>query len=380
MLTRSTWDVVIIGAGPGGSLAALLLSRLGYSVLLVDRANLPRDKVCGCCLAETGAMTLNELGLGDVLAGAVHVDTCVLRIGRSSNPVRVRPYFAIDRATLDHRLTSAAAAAGARVLPGWHASVRPDDSIDLRPASMTGTAGSVVNVRPRAVLVADGLGGTSLDERPEFGWSIRSASRIGLGAKLQRSPVRLAPNELAMLIHPSGYLGLVHLHTGEIDLAAAIDPSRAREAGGPGPLCAEIIEASGGDPGACDGIRWRGTPLLTRARSCVESGRVMVLGDAAGYVEPITGEGMTWAIQSAVAAAGYIHARHLGQRPGGLWSALYNRAMRRHRRRCFVISRMLRHDAALRLAMSGVNVCPRALSFVVRLLVPGSDRFPRVMA
>ena len=51
------WDGVVIGAGPAGSAAAIWLARAGRRVLLVDRATMPREKVCGCCLSPTAAPT-----------------------------------------------------------------------------------------------------------------------------------------------------------------------------------------------------------------------------------------------------------------------------------------------------------------------------------
>ena len=50
MSATHTWDAVVVGAGPAGSMAALGLARAGAAVLLVDRATFPRPKVCGCCL------------------------------------------------------------------------------------------------------------------------------------------------------------------------------------------------------------------------------------------------------------------------------------------------------------------------------------------
>src|SRR5262249_58057061 len=64
-----TWDAVVVGAGPAGSLAARQLARAGLGVLLVDRASFPRWKVCGCCLRAGAPATLRAVGRGDPAPG-----------------------------------------------------------------------------------------------------------------------------------------------------------------------------------------------------------------------------------------------------------------------------------------------------------------------
>src|SRR5262249_50826478 len=66
-VARRTWDVVIVGAGPPGSMAALGLAGHGLDVLLVDRAAFPRWKVCGCCLNPFTLGILAGAGLGELV-------------------------------------------------------------------------------------------------------------------------------------------------------------------------------------------------------------------------------------------------------------------------------------------------------------------------
>lgn len=68
--SRSDWDVIVIGAGPSGSLVSRLLARRGHSVLLIDARGFPRDKVCGGCLSARAVALLQQAGLGNVPADA----------------------------------------------------------------------------------------------------------------------------------------------------------------------------------------------------------------------------------------------------------------------------------------------------------------------
>src|SRR5262249_1926756 len=70
------WDVLVVGAGPAGTMAARELAQRGAAVLLVDRAAFPRWKVCGCCLNHRALSTLEAAGLGEMVrrCGAVPLD------------------------------------------------------------------------------------------------------------------------------------------------------------------------------------------------------------------------------------------------------------------------------------------------------------------
>ena len=66
-IAGTSWDVVVVGAGPAGSMAALEIARRGPSVLLVDKARFPRYKVCGCCLNGRTLSLLGLAGLGGLV-------------------------------------------------------------------------------------------------------------------------------------------------------------------------------------------------------------------------------------------------------------------------------------------------------------------------
>jgi len=359
------WDAVVIGAGVAGNVCAHVLAQGGARVLLVERSVLPRNKVCGCCLGPVGVERLEEAGLGAALAGASRIETCELRIGRRTATLPAPGFRVIGRDVLDARLAAAAQSAGAWVLTGWSARVQRGGTVELRKA----TSGSVT-IRARVIIVADGLGGTSLADRPEFGWWTSPRSRMGLGAILKRSPFPLGLEGLSMVCGRAGYLGLVRLPTGEIDAAASLDPAAIRAAGGPATLCAQLVSIAGGDAEAMTNAEWRGTPLLTRRRTRIESGNVYVVGDAAGYVEPFTGEGMTWAIRGSLLVAEIVQAALASRSAAGSWTRLHQQELAAEHRRCRVVARLLRHPRALAAAVAVGAYVPSLLSRAASVLGP----------
>jgi 2-polyprenyl-6-methoxyphenol hydroxylase-like FAD-dependent oxidoreductase len=368
------WDVVVIGAGPAGGVAAYSLARRGRRVALVDRSCMPRAKVCGCCLSPGGVTALEKIGLAGVLRGASRFDRCLIAAGGSSVRVRVGEYRAIGRDVLDARIAEAAREAGATLLLGRSARVDHLGRVRLQAPTGEAACAPAASFTARVVVAADGLGGTALSERPEFEWRVSRRSRMGVGAVLRRSPVELTDGEMVMLCGRHGYLGLVRLPGGAINAAAALDPSAVRRCGGPGALCAGIARGCRGDAGALECADWRGAPLLTRRRSRVEAGNVYVLGDAAGYVEPFTGEGMTWAIEGAVRLEQIIAARLEGHEVEGAWETANWCGVRAEHRRCAVMASLARRERVMRAAIACTRVWPAAGRWAARVLGPARPR------
>ena len=113
-----------------------------------------------------------------------------------------------------------------------------------------------------------------------------------------RAAAGYEPQTVYMACAAEGYVGQVVVEDGRMDMAAALDPLAVKAAGGPGELATKIIDQAGFPP-VPDLARlpWKGTPHLTRQSPRLGGERLFVLGDAAGYVEPFTGEGMAWASQ-----------------------------------------------------------------------------------
>jgi flavin-dependent dehydrogenase len=347
-------DVLVIGAGPAGTLAAIAAARGGARVLLAERAAFPRQKVCGCCLSGEALATLASLGAGAAVADAMPIGAVLLAADGHEASITRRAGAAISRAWLDARLAAIAGEAGAEVRTSCPVARHADGTWDVG-----GTA-----VRARCAVVADGLSGHALDGVPGFGWRVSARSRMGFGALVPASAVRCGAGEIRMHVARGGYAGAVLLPCGQVDIAAAAVPAAVRDAGGP---AAWAIAALGGavrEPDALRTAAWRGAPTLTRRRRRIAGPGIVVAGDAAAYVEPFTGEGMGWAMSTGAAAGALAAAVARGRASAADWPALHARISRAGRARCRAISLLLRSPLAVRTAIAVAAALPRTAETV----------------
>lgn len=200
---------------------------------------------------------------------------------------------------------------------------------------------------------------------------------MGLGATIGHAPLAMTQNELTMIVHDDGYAGLVMLPDGRVDVAAAASPESVRYAGGPAAWLAALLAMHGAGATCLQGVKVHGTPLLTRRRSSVASGNVLLAGDAAGYVEPFTGEGMTWALRTGLEVATYARrmicqgVKQEGTAEG--WSVRWRELMAPRHASCSQVARWLRtrwlRDAGVMLAA----VAPIAGSMVARRVLASRE-------
>lgn len=122
------WDVVVIGAGVAGSVAAREAARAGHRVLLVDKRHFPRRKVCGACLNEVALDVLDQIGLREAIAALAgpRLTGFHLRCGSQSIRVPLPGGLAVSREILDATLIRAAIAEGVEFLPDVIARIEPD--------------------------------------------------------------------------------------------------------------------------------------------------------------------------------------------------------------------------------------------------------------
>ncbi len=361
------WDVLVIGAGPSGALAARELARRGLAVLLVDRATCPRWKVCGACLGGAARAALAAVGLGDLTErlGAVPLAGMSLLAWGYAARVPLTGWVAVSRAAFDAGLVAAAVAGGASFLPStwaWlHGATPEARRVRLRRDS------SDVEARARVVVVAGGLGATGCTD--DVRTVVAPAARLGAGAVLARTPAWCAPGTVYMACATGGYVGMVVTEDGGLNIAAALDAPAVRGHGNVGRLVAATL-AEAGTPAIAglEDLPWRGTPPLTRRVVRPAARRLFLVGDAAGYVEPFTGEGIGWALASggAVAAVAGRAARRWDDRFAAEWSAHRRHLIGRRQIPCRALAAVLRHPALARAVAAILAGAPRLCAPLLR--------------
>jgi flavin-dependent dehydrogenase len=315
----------VVGGGPAGAVSAAVLARHGWQVTLLERQPAPRTKCCGECLVPRAAAWLAELGLGDALEQARAGSTREVRMldARAGNAHPVwthafagQPGVIVPRAAFDAALRDGARRAGAAIHAGRGAKlIHAGGDVGAQvgaPAVVTITALNDPSVAPRdmhfdLVVAADGVG--SAIARAAGLAPTTTGSRAGWSFTFEHctDDHTLAPaGTIELILFGSAYLGLVRRgHV--VHMAAIVErgdrwPSAPAEAlrmmATRAPQLARFLahyEASQPLPAleaACGPLPWQ-----PRA---VTAGRVALVGDAAGYAEPYTGEGMGWAIEGAM--------------------------------------------------------------------------------
>jgi flavin-dependent dehydrogenase len=172
-----------------------------------------------------------------------------------------------------------------------------------------------------------------------------------------------------MAVARGGYVGLTRMEDDRPLVGAALDAAFVRECRGLGNATAAIWAHAGfAQVDAIAAATWRGTPELSRRRACVAAERIFVVGDAAKYVEPFTGEGMAWALESARAVAPLAARAAVEWRPelARLWSAEHARLHLRRRGVCWLITRALRWPKITNFAVAALSRKPVLAAPVIR--------------
>ena len=372
-------DVLIVGAGPAGTVAATVLARNGARVRIVDRARFPRDKLCGDTVNPGTLALLGRLGLADRL------ETCGLPIDgmilTGADGVAVEtPYpnglkgRALVRRELDWSLLQQATAAGAEFEPCT--AVRRADIVDGKGGVVVN--GVVVNnartIRARVVIAADGrhstlafgLGLARHPERPRR-WAIGayfegvSFKHVELSA-FGEMHVRLG-RYIGVAPIPGGLTNVCLVKPWAGSDSTFRDPEGLlrRELARDAMLRERFTAARLAMPPVVLG------PLAVDVRPHAIPG-LLLAGDAAGFIDPITGDGLRFAVRGGELAA---HAAL--QALAGGWAGVHDR-LARERRREFAtkwrFNRALRtfvsSSAAVRVGEVVALVAPSALRAVVR--------------
>ena len=291
--------LLIVGGGPAGAAAAIALARAGEKPLLIERSRETGDAICGGFLSWRTLETLAKLGVeADALNPAPTTRVRLFARGKYAEAPLPRPARSVSRRTLDTVLLRAAGAAGAGIERGVAVraiaeSVRLDDGAELRPATLFLASGKH-DVRGLA-RPAEARGSD-----PTLGLRVRIAAAPGL--------TRLVSDGIELHLFDRGYVGIALQEDGSANVCMAVHRSRLNEAGDPerllaalGAECPALGERlgfrSGGEP--IDAIA--NVPYGWRLRE----GRAGLfrLGDQAGVIPSLAGEGMGIALASGVSAA-----------------------------------------------------------------------------
>jgi flavin-dependent dehydrogenase len=377
---ETRWDLVVIGAGPAGASCAIEAATSGLKVLLVDSKTFPRPKVCGGCLNRSAWELLERLGVASELRnlGAKPIDTMELRcgsregrwpIGATQQPAM----HAISRWTMDPVLIDRARDCGVTWMPGSEARLVGQTAATCRVALVQGGR-AILEAEACCVAIASGLASKVAGSLPGMSSQVVASSRVGLGC-LSDGPVEGIPaGLLQMVVGKEGYVGMVQVEGGRINAAAAVDREALRLAGSPEALIGRILRQTGLDPEILKHWGpWHGTPALTRQPKRRADHRLLLIGDAAGYLEPFTGEGMSWALRSGVLAAKLaVDSRsQWSETMEQRWERIWKEAIGEHRAACSGLARLVRHP---RLMQVGLAVCPWVPRLTKRLVDSVADR------
>lgn len=355
------WDVAIIGAGPSGSLSSLILARLGLSVLLLDQSEFPRRKVCGGCLNGNSMAALKSCGLAELPARLVAQPVKRVRMmyGGQSAELSLQENWSLSRFCFDWALIQEAQAAGVTFAPS-HRATMGDIKGSCRQVELHSRSGPST-IAARIVIIAHGLKqGT-----------IAKNSRLGAGTILAQVPQPLRDEGLLMVIGRGGYVGGVRVEKGQYDLAAALDVDFLKRHGTIANAVQDLFRQAGfaeiADVAAAD---WRGTPLLTRRPQQIAGERWFAVGDATGYVEPFTGEGMAWAMNGALALAPIVERSVVQWQPQAIreWKHVHQRTIVRQQWPCRLLAQVLRWPWLSRGLVGGLRMFPGLARPVLRHL------------
>ena len=373
-MTREHWDLVVVGAGPAGSTAALaaLQRAPGSRVLLLDRDDFPRDKSCGDGIAPHAVDVLERLGVGDVVDGWTPLQRLDLSRGERRVAGRLaRPVWVIPREVFDARLVRRAVAAGADLVRHRVRDLHVDG--DVVVLDDTFTAGVVV-----------GADGAHSVVRPASGARPHGTSALAIrgyapttpaieGRQLIRYGDRPQPSYAWAFDRGDG---LANVGYGEL---AGRGTALSRD------LLLDQLDRLVPDVVAA-GTSWRAhhLPLSGWGWGAEQpDGPILLVGDAAGLVNPMTGEGIYYAVATGeIAGRTAVAALRAGRpaRAGALHRADVRALLGRHLKHTWAASRLVRRPFVVEAGIGAAVRDQSAFDDLVELGLGDGRITPRLVA
>lgn len=295
-MTSTHYDVIVVGTGPSGAVAAYELARAGMSTLLLEKARLPRYKTCGGGITYKSVRAL-PFSIEPVVERTLHKVDFSWQTGRSYVVGSRKPLvYMVQRSRFDNYLAQKAVEAGAVLM----------DETSVKSAALTGTGVSVQTSRGAFtggyLVGADGATG-----------------RIARSLDLMSDRMALAAVESEVEVEPGTmdyWYDKLGLDLGELRASYGwVFPKGDHLSVGVGGLPTfsdygsrlkqyDEKHTAARSPGVTRVLRSHGYLLpCKRPGASVQRGRAVLVGDAAGLVEAFTGEGIYWAIRSAQIAS-----------------------------------------------------------------------------
>jgi flavin-dependent dehydrogenase len=282
-------DVVIVGAAPAGSIAALVLARAGHRVALLDRAAFPRPKVCGNCINPSAWNIWHRLGLTEAFAALPHQELTGFTVHCEGRPIYKHDFRppqrgprAIARDVLDDWLRLEAEKAGAGFFPETTVT-----AVDAQNGLVQTSRGEFSG---HLVFGADGRN-SLIARQSGLMPPPRRCHRVAWQTSIP-APANL-DDRTHMHVFEEGYFGYCRYSPNRAVISMVLDSRRTMD---------PLLLARRYFPHLAQ-QEWLRMNPITRAPARIGKDRVWLLGDAARVVEPFTGEGITFALSTGLLAA-----------------------------------------------------------------------------
>lgn len=358
---KTDHDVIIVGGGPAGSATAIRLADSGLSVMLVEKARFPRQKLCGEFISPECLLHFAELGVADDirLSGGVDIAETVF-YSRNGKGVAVKSEWfgyegslalGLSRAEMDDVLLKRASQVGVAVYEETTAAGLIFDSdrvIGVRLKDKDGVETPVT-----ATLVIDATGRTrSLARRLEKdAGRHKRAGHVAFKAHL--AGAQIAPSACEIFAYRGGYGGCNNIENGLYNLCFIADAEDVRRRGSDAErVMREVVFTNNRAAKVLENVsiesEWLAVPIERYGRGdLVPAEGLLTVGDAAAFIDPFTGSGILLALESARIAAAAVAESFAADRDletlAAEYQLQYSKAFDARLRVC----RVLRHAASM---------------------------------